>query len=110
MEDQLCLHLKEYGVKCRANATEMQKVWQDLETSESARQVELGEAMAQACNAWSSALGRCTQHRTEVAAQISTLLDQTGIIADELGEASNLDPRVSLLSRSPSAWLPSLTV
>lgn len=94
MEEQLCLHLKEYAVNCRANANEMQKVWQDLEVSESARQVELGEAMGEACHAWSSALGRCTQHRTVVAAQITALLDQTGIIADELGEARNLDSRV----------------
>ncbi|CAL5229870.1 g13281 [Coccomyxa viridis] len=71
----------------------MQKVWQDLEVSESARQVALGEAMAQACHAWSSALSRCTQHRTEVAEQISALLDQTGMIADELGEASSLGSR-----------------
>ena len=78
MEDQLSLHLKEYEVTFRAVAIEMQKVWQDLEVSESARQVALGEAMAQACHAWSSALSRCTQHRTEVADQISALLDPNG--------------------------------
>ena len=94
MEEQLNLHLKEYEVTFRAVAVEMQKVWQDLEVSESARQVALGEAMAQACHAWSSALSRCTQHRTEVADRISALLDQTGMIADELGEAASLGSRV----------------
>ena len=110
MEEQLCLHLKEYAVKCRANVSEMQKVWLDLEVSESARQVELGEAMAQACHAWSSALGRCTQHRTEVAAQISALLDQTVIIADELGEANNLDPRVRQVLTLHSSQLQMMAV
>ena len=102
MEEQLSLHVKEYAVKCRANASEMQKVWQDLEVSESARQVELGEAMAQAYNAWSNALNRCTQHRAEVAAHISALLDQTSMIADELGEATSFGPRVILTLTSYS--------
>ena len=106
MEDQLGLHLKEYAVKCRANAAEMQRVWQDLEVSESARQVELGEAMSEACNAWSNALHRCTQQKAEVTAQISALVDQTSTIAEELGEASNLETRVSLKMFLHSTELP----
>jgi len=106
MEDQVGLHLKEYAVKCRANAAEMQRVWQDLEVSESARQVELGEAMTEACNAWSNALHRCTQHKAEVAAQITALVELTSTIAEELGEASNLEARVGLRVFLHSRYLP----
>lgn len=94
MEDQLELHLKEYAVKCHASVAEIQKIWQELEVSESARQLELGKAIAEACNAWNTALSRCNQHKAEVAAQISAVLDQTATIAEELGEASNLDSMV----------------
>lgn len=94
MQEHLELHLREYTVKCRATATEMTKLWQDLEVSESARQIELGRAMTEACSAWHNALTRCTQQRAEVAAHISALLDQMGTIAEELGEASNMESRV----------------
>ena len=94
MEEHLELHLKEYAVKCHASVAEMHKIWQELEVSESARQLELGKAIAEACNAWNTALSRCNQHKAEVAAQISAVLDQTATIAEELGEASNLDSMV----------------
>jgi hypothetical protein len=94
MEEHLELHLKEYAVKCHASVAEMQKIWQKLEVSESARQLELGKAIAEACNAWNTALSRCNQHKSEVAAQISAVLDLTATIAEELGEASNLDSMV----------------
>ncbi len=94
MEEHLELHLREYKVKCHASVAEMQRIWQELEICDSARQLELGKAITEACNAWSTALSRCTQHKAEVAAQIHAVLDQTATIAEELGEASNLDSTV----------------
>ena len=95
MEELLNSHVKEYKIKCLACLAEMQKVWQDLEVSESAGQIEVSNAIAEACGAWSNALTRCAHQRAEVAAQISALLDQAGMIAEELGEGTSTGNKVN---------------
>ena len=100
MEEVLNTHVKEYKIKCLACLAEMQKVWQDLEVSESARQIEVSNASAEACSAWSNALTRCAHQRAEVAAQISSLLDQAGMIAEELGEGNSTGSKVNRQRRS----------
>ena len=94
MEEVLNTHVKEYKIKCLACLAEMQKVWQDLEVSESARQIEVSNAIAEACGAWSNALTRCAHQRAEVAAHVSSLLDQASMIAEELGEGNSTRSKV----------------
>ena len=103
MEEVLNTHVKEYRIKCLACLAEMQKVWQDLEVSESARQIEVSNAIAEACGAWSNALTRCAHQRAEVAAQIFTLLDQAGMIAEELGEGNSTGSKVRRHSETGTA-------
>ena len=91
----LSTHVKDYKIKCLACLAELQKVWQDLEVSESARQIEVSNAIAEACGAWSNALTRCAHQRAQVAAQISALLDQAGMIAEELGEGNSTGTKVN---------------
>ena len=95
MEELLNGHVKEYKIKCLASLAEMQKVWQDLEVSESARHIEIGNAIAEAFGAWSNALTRCAHQRAEVAAQICALLDQASMIAEELGDGNGMGSKVS---------------